>query len=130
MPRNPRAEVRDSPEPCDSIAKIFGLPAGPPRPSQLRVALSWLWRFFVDGFAACGLAMYPCLEDPSDFFASLCPTRRESAQHATTAQVRRSPWQFEDLARGAAPEIGSDDTMLAGNELGTRKKATRKSGAR
>jgi hypothetical protein len=89
MPPNPQRENRNSPQPCDSIAKLFGLPTGPwhapqdasqaapPRPNRLDAALSWLWRFLVDGFAAYGLAMYPCFEDPSDLFDVLDPSRCE-----------------------------------------------------
>jgi hypothetical protein len=99
---NPKREETNSPERCDSIAEIFGLPTGqcraapdsspaqPQRPSWLHAALSRLCWFILDGFAVCGSTMHPWCEDPCDPFASLHPRHREDAE--------QSPWDFDDVA--------------------------------
>jgi hypothetical protein len=138
----PKRETTDSPEPRSSIAEPFGLSpeegrtpqdastAANPRSGRLDAALSWFWRFLVDGFAAYGVAMAPCFEDPSDLLDSLYPQRHERVEkHATMAPAERSPWHFDDLTREAMT-VRLVDTALAGIELGTHEHSnTGKSGA-
>lgn len=142
MPPTPQRQNTGPPDPCDSIAEMFSLPRGqwrapqdappaaPKQSGRLHPALSWLWRFVVDGFAACSLAMYPCFEDPSDPFDVLSPWRCEPVQQATVAPAEQSTWQFEDLARGTMTVRLRDDITFAEIEPGAPEQGTGKSGAR
>jgi hypothetical protein len=128
---NPQRENPASPELHESIAERLGLPSGPwgapedsppaapVRPSRLRAVLWWLWQFIFDGFAACGVAMYPCFEDPTDLYDLLRARHREPAKRATEVPAEQSPGQFEALARQRPPIAGQRwDPMLASDGTG------------
>ena len=98
----PQHEYAGSPERCDLLAELFGLPTeqwrtprdsspvAPPRPGRLHAVLSWLWETILQGCAAYGFSMYPYVGDPSDLFDVPGPRRGDPAQHETVAPAWQS----------------------------------------
>jgi hypothetical protein len=109
------------------LARLHAAPPAPARSGRLDAAVSWLWRFLVDGFAATAFAFHPCFEHPSDLFDSLYPRRREPAEQPIKTPAEQSPWHFEDLAREAMTVRLSDDATFAESEPGTREQGAGKS---
>jgi hypothetical protein len=119
MPTNSQRHDMDLPQPGDRIAELFGVPAGqrcPPRdaspatpqpPGRLHAVLSWLWQFFLEGFARYGFAMNPGFPEPSDLSDLFGPPRRSPAAPAPMAPPDQSLWQFEALVRQHPPSSGN-----------------------
>ena len=116
MPPDPPCRNTDLPNRRDSLAVLFGLPTGqqrepqdtppgtPPRSSRLGAILSWLWQFFLHGFAACGVAMYPCFADPGELSDLLGLPRRAPAEPEIRSPAEPSCPQF-DAPQRQSPRI-------------------------
>jgi len=111
MPPDPQRHNPDASDRCDPIAELFWFPneqrlasgdtspAVPRRSDRLQAILSWLWRFILEGFAACGVAMYPCFADPGELSDLLGVPRHAAAEPETASPPHPSPWQFEAPVR-------------------------------